>query len=87
MGRSSQIGDFASFFLTLGLCILIGVVSERRVWFYPAAMLLLIAATGRVVAWSVHEAALAVGPILFEVVVGGLILFASRIVATDGKSS
>ena len=78
IGRSSQIGDFASFFLTMGVCILLGVVSGRRVWFYPPAMLLLLAATGRVLAWAVHDAAFATDMILFEVGVGALLLVAPR---------
>lgn len=78
MGRSSQIGDFAAFFLAMGVCILLGVVSERRLWYYPPAMLLLLAATGRVLAWALHDAAFAGGMILFEVAVGALLLAAAR---------
>jgi uncharacterized membrane protein len=78
LGRSSQIGDFAAFFLTLGVCILMAVVSGRRIWYYPAAMLLLLAATGRLLAWSVHDAAFAGGMIIFEILVGLLFLAASR---------
>ena len=46
LGRSSQVGDFAAFFLTLGVCILMALVSGRRLWYYPPAMLLLLAAIG-----------------------------------------
>jgi hypothetical protein len=78
VGRSSQVGDFAAFFLTMGICILMGIVSGRRVWFYPPAMLLLLAATGRVLAWALHDATFAGGMIVFEVVIGALMLVASR---------
>lgn len=78
LGRSSQVGDFAAFFLTMAICILLGVVSGRRVWFYPPAMLLLLAATGRVLAWVAHEAAFAAGMVVFEVTVGTLMLIAAR---------
>jgi len=78
IGRSSQIGDFGAFFLTAGTCILIGVVSGTRAWFYPPAMLLLLAATGRVLAWVLHDAAFAGGMILFEIAVGLLLLAGSR---------
>ena len=78
IGRSSQIGDFAAFFLTAGVCILMGVVSSKRIWFYPAALLLLLAATGRVIAWAVHDAAFTGSMIGFEVVVGVLLLLGSR---------
>ena len=76
LGRSSQIGDFASFFLTLAVCILLGVGTGRKLWFYPPAMLLLLAATGRVLAWAMHDAPFAGGMIAVEVVVP-LLLFAA----------
>ena len=78
VGRSSQVGDFAAFFLTMGVCILLGVVSGRRVWYYPPVMLLLIAATGRFLAWVLHDAAFAGGMIAFEILVAALLLVASR---------
>ncbi len=78
LGRSSQVGDFAAFFLTLGLCILMALVTGRRIWFYPPAMLLLFAAIGRVLAWTLHDASFAGGMIAFEVLVAALLLAASR---------
>ncbi len=77
-GLSSQIGDFSSFFLVLGLSILLGLVTGKRVWFYPAAMLLLIAAAGRLIAWIVHGAALVPQAIVFEIVVALLVLAGAR---------
>ena len=78
IGRSSQIGDFAAFFMTAGVCILMGLISGRRVWFYPPVMLLLLAATGRVLAWALHDAAFAGDMIVFEVVVSMFLLLAAR---------
>lgn len=78
VGRSSQVGDFAAFFLTAGFCILIGLVTGKRIWFYPPAMLLLLASIGRLLAWALHDAAFAGGMMVFEVVVGLLLLFGSR---------
>ena len=78
IGRSSQIGDFAAFFLTAGVCILMGVVTSKRIWFYPAGMLLLLAALGRLIAWAIHDAAFTASMIGFEVVVGVLLLLGSR---------
>lgn len=78
MGLSTQIGDLTSFFLTLGSCMLIALISGRRIWLYPAMMLLTIAATGRIVAWLLHGASLAVGPIIVELVVASILLLASR---------
>lgn len=80
LGLSSQIGDLAAFFLVAGLCILIGLVTSKRTWFYPAAMLLLIAAVGRTLAWVVHGAAFA-PQIAFEIVVASLILAGAKFLA------
>ena len=77
IGRSSQIGDFAAFFLTAGICILIAVVSRRWIWLYPPALLLLVAAIGRILAWALHDAAFATSMIFFEVGVGTLLLVTS----------
>ncbi len=78
IGLSTQIGDLASFFLTLGSCMLLALIIERRSWYYPPMMLLAIATLGRIVAWLLHDATLAVGPIMVEVVVALILLLASR---------
>lgn len=75
---SSQVGDMAGFFLTLGSCMLIALISGRRSWYYPAIMLLAITAVGRIVAWMVHDATLALNLIAPEVVVSIILLVASR---------
>ena len=49
IGRSTQIGDLGSFFLTMGLLILVGVTTLERAWFYPPMMLLGLAAMFRLV--------------------------------------
>lgn len=78
VARSTQIGDLGAFFLTMGLLILIGVTTLKRVWFYPPMMLLGLAATFRIIAWLVHGAALAGSMIAVEVIVTTL-LFVSTI--------
>lgn len=75
---SSQVGDMAGFFLTLGSCMLIALISGHRTWYYPAIMLLAITAVGRVVAWLVHDATLALDLIAPEVIVALILLAASR---------
>ena len=78
LGLSSQVADLAAFFLVAGLSILIAVVTRVCSWFYPPVMLLLIAATGRLVAWIAHGATFALQEIVFEVVVAVLLLIAAR---------
>ena len=78
IGLSSQVGDMAAFFLTLGLCILLALVTNRRVWYYPGMLLLLLAAMGRILAWLFHDAALATELIAPEIFVFLILLVASR---------
>ena len=78
IGLSSQIGDMAGYFLTLGSFMLIALISERRSWYYPPMMLLAIATLGRIIAWLLHDATLTVGPIMVEVAVSLILLLASR---------
>ena len=78
LGLSSQIGDLSSFLLVAGLSLLIALLTRKRTWFYPTAMLLGLAAVGRIIAWAVHDAALA-PQIVFEVVVALLVLVGARV--------
>ena len=78
IGLSSQVGDLASFFITLGSCMLIALITELRSWYYPPMMLLAIAAIGRTIAWLLHDATLAVSQIMVEVTVALILLLASR---------
>ncbi len=76
LARSTQVGDFAAFFLMLGLSILVGMRPTRtRLLYFPAA-LLGSAALCRTIAWAVHGAAFATTFILVEVV-GCLLLLTS----------
>jgi hypothetical protein len=78
LGRSTQIGDFAAFFLTLGLGILAAVgLGRARLLYFPAA-LLGSAALCRSVAWAVHGAAFATTFIVVEIVAALLLLAAAR---------
>ncbi len=77
-GLSSQIGDMTGYFLTLGSCMLIALITEQRNWYYPPMMLLVITAIARTVAWLFHDATLVVGSIVVELVVAFILLMASR---------
>jgi hypothetical protein len=86
VGRSTQIGDLGAFFLTMGLLILAGVTTLKRIWFYPPMMLLGLAATFRIIAWLVHDAALAVSMIAVEIIVTTL-LYVSTIRLCEKSSA
>lgn len=77
VGRSSQIGDMAAYFLTLGILILIALITAKRSWFYPPILLLSLTAIFRVLAWLLHDAAPATHLIAPEVIIAGLLFFAS----------
>jgi hypothetical protein len=78
VGLSSQVGDMSAYFLMLGICMLTALVSGQRVWYYPPIILLSLTAVGRVIAWLVHDAALATDKITPEIVVAVILLVASR---------
>ena len=78
IGLSSQVGDMSAFFLTLGVCMLMGLTTQRSVWYYPPIMLLSLTAVGRALAWLIHDAALATQLIAPEVIVSLVLIFASR---------
>ena len=78
LARSTQFGDFAAFFLTLGVSILAGVGPGRaRLLYFPAG-LLGSAAFGRLVAWAVHGAAFATAFILVEIAACAILIGAAR---------
>ena len=64
----TQIADLGSFFLTVGICMLLGRLTSNPVWNYPPMMLMGIASCGRVIAWLAHGAALTLDMIAVEVV-------------------
>ena len=84
VGLSSQIGDMSAFFLTLGVSILMGLTTQRIIWYYPPIILLSLTAVGRVLAWLLHDAALAIGLIAPEVIVALILLIASRRLPAQG---
>lgn len=83
VGLSSQIADLAAFFLTLGMMILAAVITLKRHWFYVPAFMLLGAAIFRLLAWLLHDAGLAGQSIVLELVVAGLLFFASSRLARE----
>ena len=84
VGLSSQIGDMSAFFLTLGVCILMGLTTQRTIWYYPPVILLSLTAIGRVLAWLIHDATLATDLIAPEVIVALILMIASRRLPAQG---
>ena len=83
LGRSTQIGDLAAFFISISLMVFIGVATEKRAWLLAPAMLVGLTAVFRLIAWLAHDAALAREQIGVEVVVTVLLLLAAAFTAAD----
>lgn len=83
VGLSSQIADVGAFFIGMGAMMLLGLITQSRAWFLAPALLLALAATLRVLAWLVHDAALALDMIIVEVVICTLLLLASSRLSQD----
>ena len=78
VGRSTQIGDFAIFFLGGGATTLIGSLPGRqRVLYFPAALIGGAAVT-RTLAWALHGADFAALFIAVELLTGGVLLATAR---------
>lgn len=82
VARSTQFGDFAAFFLALGVSVLVGArPGQARQLYFPAGILAC-AASCRIVAWAVHGADFATTFILVEAVAGALLFASARRVET-----
>jgi hypothetical protein len=78
VGRSTQIGDFAAFFLTAGVTMLAGLRPGRARLLLVPAGLLASAAVGRTIAWAVHDAAFATAFVAVEVGAAALLVTVAR---------
>ena len=77
LGRSTQIGDFTSFFVAVAGFSLYGAWKESPHWVTSAAIVLLLAAVFRTLAWLMHGAAFATPQIVAEVVLAAVLLFSA----------
>ncbi len=78
LARSTQVGDFAAFFLVGGLTIVAGSRPGRsHLLYFPAALIGGTAFT-RILAWLLQGAAFATQFIVIELVTGAFLLAAAR---------
>lgn len=77
IGRSTQIGDLGAFFFSGGVMVLMGLLTDRRSWFYAPTILIASTAVFRVIAWLAHDAAFATQQIAVEVVITVLLIAAA----------
>jgi hypothetical protein len=83
VGRSSQIGDVGAFFLGMGTMMLLGLITQARIWFQAPALLLALTAVLRLLAWLVHDGALALDMIIVELVICAILIIASGRLSQD----
>lgn len=84
LGRSTQVGDFAAFFLVAGATMVLGArPGNARLLRVPAGMLG-VAAIVRTLSWALHGADFAAAFIAIEVAAAALLLTAARRLDTAG---
>ena len=74
LARSTQVGDFTSFFLAMGSMAMLGAIRSNGTWLRASAVLLGGAAVMRTLAWAVHDADLATEFIAIEAVTAIVLL-------------
>ena len=83
LGLSSQIGDLGAFFLSLAIFVLLALTTGRRIWYYPAIILLGLTAIMRIMAWLFHGASFAVDMIAVEIIACVIFYLGSRRLADN----
>jgi hypothetical protein len=61
-----------------------GLTTQRTLWYFPPIILLSLTAVGRILAWLLHDAALATNLIAPEIIVALILLTASRRLPAQG---
>lgn len=79
VGLSTEVGDISSLFLTGSLFTFISVARRESQWLYAPLALVVLAASGRIIAWLLHDAAFATQFILTEVVIALIALYAIKV--------
>lgn len=78
IARSTQVGDFAMFFLASGVAILLGTRPGRGHLLYFPGILIGGAAFTRTLAWAIHGADFALKFIVIELATGAILLTIAR---------
>ena len=75
IGRSTQIGDFSAFFISVSIFCLLGSIFKNISFLFAAVIVLSSAATMRIIAWQIYDASFAPTFIIVEIVSTTMILF------------
>ena len=74
IGRNTVLGDFTSFFFTVGLLSFIGAYTKKYEWLYGPASLLAFAALFRVYGGLFHDTDFLISAIFAEVLMTSMLL-------------
>ncbi len=74
IGRSTQIGDFSSFFISVSVFCFLGSIFKNISFLFAAVIILLSAAIMRIVAWQIYSADFATIFIGVEIISSVMIL-------------
>ena len=78
LGLSSLIGDIGSYFLCIGVMMILAAYTLNSIWFYAPALLLGSTAVLRFISWSMHDANFATQFIIVEILIVTLLLVTAR---------
>ncbi len=78
IGRSTQIGDFGSFFLCSSIAAFFGAWNRSPMMLYMAALLIGGAAVCRIIASAIHDAPFATTFIVVELILASIWLVSAR---------
>ncbi|MBQ61738.1 MAG: hypothetical protein CMQ19_06650 [Gammaproteobacteria bacterium] len=86
IGRSTQIGDFSSFFLGIATLIFLGIIRYQGHWLYAAALFLGAAAVFRTAATVFHGTDMATAFIISEIALASWLVGCGYLIGkTDAK--
>ena len=83
LARSTQAGDFASFFFACSVMALLAAWKQNATWAYGAALILGGAAVFRTLAWAVHGAEFATVFIAVEAIMTVMLVAAAQMMQSN----
>tara|TARA_B100000427_G_C15144249_1_gene435793 strand:- start:150 stop:575 length:426 start_codon:yes stop_codon:yes gene_type:complete len=87
LGRSTQIGDFSAFFISVSLFCIIGSIFKNISFLFSAIIILSSAAIMRIVSWQVYEADFSGLSIGVEIISSIMILLSIILLKKNSKKN
>ncbi|MEC9392341.1 MAG: hypothetical protein VYE11_02350 [Pseudomonadota bacterium] len=85
LGRSTQIGDFSAFFISVSLFCIIGSIFKNTSFLFSAIIILSSAAIMRIVSWQLYEADFSGFSIGVEIISSIMILLSIILIKKNSK--